>query len=255
MRWLLLLLVACFPSVAQIRLYLKDGDHHNVREYQVQGDRVRYYSTERGEWEEIPLALIDLKRTEGERAAAQAKREKDAAEQDAEDRAERELRREIARVPMEQGVYLVEGDKLRPIPQAEAKLVSDKKRALLKAITQVPLNGKATIEIDGDRSKNLIAEKRPEFYLRLSNEIATAMVKLTPKTKDKTPSRVVEKVSIIPVAKEMIEERETVETFRRQFADDLYKMWPTQPLEPGEYAVIQFTEGKGSVQIWDFRIE
>ena len=39
---------------ATFKLYLKDGDYHMVREYQVLDDRVRYFSTERGDWEEIP---------------------------------------------------------------------------------------------------------------------------------------------------------------------------------------------------------
>ena len=49
------------------KLYLKDGDFHLVREYQLQGDRIRYYSTERGDWEEIPKQLVDLEKTERER--------------------------------------------------------------------------------------------------------------------------------------------------------------------------------------------
>ena len=32
----------------------------------------------------------------------------------------------------------------------------------------------------------------------------------------------------------------------------LYKIWPAKPLEPGEYAVIEFSEGKLNVQVWDF---
>ena len=39
---------------------------------------------------------------------------------------------------------------------------------------------------------------------------------------------------------------------RHQVADVLYKIWPQQPLEPGEYAVVEYTEGKGNTQIWDF---
>jgi hypothetical protein len=45
---------------------------------------------------------------------------------------------------------------------------------------------------------------------------------------------------------------ETVEVFRRQVADDVYKIWPVKPLEPGEHAVYQYTEGKGNIQLWDF---
>ena len=39
------------------KLILKDGTFQVVREYQRNGDRVRYFSAERGDWEEIPAAL------------------------------------------------------------------------------------------------------------------------------------------------------------------------------------------------------
>ena len=66
------LLFAVLVWAANVRLYLKDGNYHIVREYQVIDDRVRYYSVERGDWEEIPLALVDLKRTESEAVERQA---------------------------------------------------------------------------------------------------------------------------------------------------------------------------------------
>jgi hypothetical protein len=37
--------------------------------------------------------------------------------------------------------------------------------------------------------------------------------------------------------------------------DGLYKIWPKQPLAPGEYAVVEFTEGKLNVQVWDFAVK
>ena len=50
-----------------------------------------------------------------------------------------------------------------------------------------------------------------------------------------------------------MEEPEEVEIFRIQTtANGLYKIWPQKPIEPGEYAVVEFTEGKVNMQVWDF---
>lgn len=86
------------------RLILKDGTYQIVRKYEVVGDRVRYMSVERGgEWEELPVALVDwdaTKKWERDHTdvsddASPAMRE--AAEVDAEESAERQ--EEKARSP------------------------------------------------------------------------------------------------------------------------------------------------------------
>ena len=67
-------------------------------------------------------------------------------------------------------------------------------------------------------------------------------------------NRVVEKLTIVPVTKETAEEPDMVELFRKQVADRLYKIWPQKPLDPGEYAVVEYTEEKLNMQVWDFFI-
>lgn len=246
-----LLLLASTLGAANVRLYLKDGGHQMAREYQVLADRVKYYSTERGEWEEIPLELVDLKRTRSEETQVETDRKREQAESAEEDKAERDAALEVQRVPKEPGVWWVDGETLKEMKPAEMKVNTSKKRQILKVMSPLPLiPGKATVEIDGAQSAMRIAPGRPEFYLRLSAEEPFAIVKITTVKN----VRVVEKVAVIPVTNEYLEERQPVEIFRRQVGDGLFKIWPQKPMDPGEYAVIQYDDGKVKLQVWDFAI-
>lgn len=248
-RVLALLLLSLAAFGANFRLYLKDGTYHLVREYQVTGERVRFYSVERSEWEEIPVNLADLKRTESENKERDEALKKEAAEIAAEEKFEREQREERERVPQEPGVYLVKGKELVDIKLAESKAVSKKGRKILKAISPIPVvSGKTTVELDGEHSSNVVPAARPEFYMRLAKEERFGIVKMMPKK----GVRVVQEWQIVPISKELIEKQDDVEIFRKQVDDGLYKIWPVQTLEPGEYAVIEYTEGKGNIETWDF---
>jgi hypothetical protein len=238
-------------SAANFKLYFKDGSDQLVREYQVQDDRVRFYSIDRDDWEEVPASLVDLDKTKAEiKVRADAIRE-EASAQDAEEKAERAARKEVASVPVQEGVYLIEDQKFTPMKVGESKVVNNKRRSVLKAITPVPLvSGKATLELDGPHASQGTANRAPEFYIRLSDEERFGIVRMG----EHKGNRVVEKLTIQPVIKETTQEPDLVEVFRQQVADGLFKIWPQKPLDPGEYAVVQYSMEKVDMQVWDFFI-
>jgi hypothetical protein len=250
---LLLLLLAAQPAAADVKLYLKEGGHHAVREFEVKGDRVRFYSTERGDWEEMPLELIDLKKTQAEQRRlsvyAEEQKKGDAAERDA----ERTQKREVARIPEDAGVYWIDGANVIALQASDVKVVGDKRRSILKAVTPIPIvAGKSTLEIDGKTSQRPIARQTPELYLRITQPERFTIVRLA-RGKEGT-SRIVERWSVVPISKELVQEHDEVDVFRHQVAEDVYKVWPQKSMPPGEYAFIQYTDGKGNVQVWDFTV-
>jgi hypothetical protein len=250
-RVFILILFAVAAFGAQIRLYLKDGTFQPAREYEVKDDRVRYFSTEREEWEEIPLDLVDLARTKKEIAERESTTKADSKAQAEEDAALDAAAKQVEQVPTANGVYYIHGDKLEPIKQAESKLVGNKGRKILQVLSPLPtITGRQTVELDGESSALRIDEKRPEFYIRLTEDERFGIIKLAPKK----GSRVVETVEIMQLTKEQTEKHDDVATFRKQEGDALFKIWPEQDLAPGEYALIEYTENKINMQVWDFGV-
>src|SRR5208282_2652295 len=107
------------------RLILKDGSYQLVTQYEVKGDRVRYKSAERDEWEELPSALVDWPATEKyqkDRAtsaipeAAAIDKEKDS-ETEADRAAEESHRPQVApglRLPEDDGIFLLDNFQGQP---------------------------------------------------------------------------------------------------------------------------------------------
>lgn len=253
-RYVLAFLALAFAAwAANVKLYLKDGDYQLVREYQVQADRVRFYSIERSGWEEIPLEMVDLKRTESEAKERQSQLERDAKILTEEDNAAREQAKEVHRIPQDAGAYWLLNDKAQVMKLADTSVRTKKGRSILKAISPVPLiPGKGTVELDGAHATTIFNNPEQELYIQLSETQRFGIAKLTPKG----PIRIVENLTIMPVSNEVLEEREMIPIFQKQLTSDgLYKIWPREPLEAGEYAVVEFTDGKTNIRVWDFAVK
>jgi hypothetical protein len=247
----LLLFLAFLLSAANLKLYFKDGSDQLVREYKIENDRVSYYSVDRDEWEEVPLSIVDLDKTKAVIKQRDDDAHANAAAEEAENKAERAARKEIESIPAEPGVYLIEDEKLTPLKVGESKVVTNKRRSVLKAISPVPLvPGKATLELDGPHAPQGTANRSPEFYFRLSEDERFGIVRMD----EHKGNRVVEKLTIQPVINQTTQEPDLVEVFRQQVGDGLFKIWPQKPLEPGEYAVVEYSEEKVNMQVWDFFI-
>lgn len=168
------------------RLILKDGSYQIVRKYEIVGDRVRYTSVERGgDWEELPLDLVDWEATrKWERDHAnQASEDASPAMKEAEDLdreaaaerdAEKARRPEVAtglELPDQDGVFVL--DTFQGKPELVELLPGDlainaKEKHGLSTLN--PLAGtKASLELDGAHAKVHLHVNDPAIYLSLES--------------------------------------------------------------------------------------
>jgi len=173
------------PGVAtNHRLILKDGNYQIVRKYEIVGDRVRYISLERtGDWEELPVALVDWDATrKWERDHANLAEDEDspamkeAADIDKEEAAERNEQKsrmpEVAKgleLPDEDGVFVLDtfqgAPELVELLPVELNLNAKSKHGLS---TLNPLAGaKASLELEGAHAKVHLHVNDPAIYLSL----------------------------------------------------------------------------------------
>ena len=114
------------------------------------------------------------------------------------------------------------------------------------------MNGKGTLEIEGAHSSNVFTNPEQEFYIQLSMPERFAIAKLTAKEK----LRIVESLVYLPVDLGVVETPTLVDILQREMdPDEMYKIWPKDPLPDGEYAVLEYTPNAMNMQVWDFAIQ
>ena len=260
----LLLGALCVPrqAWASVKLFMKDGSYQLVSTYEVHGDRVRYYSLERAEWEEMPAELVDFDATRRaqEEEKATAKKQLEEAKEIQQQRFEKPPDQgvEVApgiRLPSEDGIYTVEGLRLVRLAQSSGEIVTDKKRTALVLAVPVPLlKARSLVVLDGGKAAVRLSTPQPAFYVQSADGLGAKLELL--RVKPAKDSRVVEQVDAgragIGKATEL---RAAVPLERTQISPVLYKLKPTQPLEPGEYALGELVQEKLNLDVWDFGLD
>jgi len=174
---LMSLCIFCFAQKTARRLVLKDGSYQSITKYEIKGDRVRYYSAEREEWEELPTSLVDWPATEKfEKEVSAPAAIPEAAEIDKEldaDRAAAEANLpQVApglRLPELYGMYMLDNFKgqaqLVELQQDEGGIAERSKASVLRGM--IPAAGaKQTVEIEGDHANVYAHGAVPSIYIR-----------------------------------------------------------------------------------------
>jgi len=241
---------------------LKDGSFHLVREYQVQRDRVRYYSTDRSQWEEIPAELVDWDATKNA-DAEQSKRDaaivaKLAAREEARriEPLDTDASLEAAPgvfIPPGEGLFAFNGKTVVRLSQAETQSKLSKKRVVEQVLAPIKVvPSRHTVSVEPAHAKFRVATGQPEFYMRTADAREPEMELIRAKVHG--TSRTIENLD--ELFKQQSEVRETLPLQRWDVAKGVYRFTLGEPLEPGEYAFIEIVAGEGmSLYVWDFGVD
>lgn len=244
------------------KLVMKDGSFQVVSSYQLDGDRVRYFSVERAEWEEIPASLVDWAATkqaealEAKTDAALTNRLKADEQRAATAAVDVDASVELAPgvfLPPGEGFFIVDGGAVFPLRPSAASAKLDKGHLVEQIAVPVPvMPSRTSINLPGRHAVFRTQNLSPEFYLR---------------TKDAEEPEIELIVAHVQGNKRHIEnidtyfgeqqhKGKTISLQEWRVADGLYRFTLGQALTPGEYALAQFSPKQGlDLLLWDFGVD
>jgi hypothetical protein len=243
------------------KLILKNGSYELAREYDIEGNRVRYYSVEDGQWDVIPASLVDWEATKKEQAeeeksqsALLSKVKKQENEHSAAQSLDIDASLEVARgvfLPPGVGLFAFDGKSVLQVPQAQTDSQLSKTRFLERVIVPVPIiPSRHIITIPGAHSKFRL-NGQPEFYLR-TTDARTPDVELI-RAKVHHGER-----QIMNLDQLMGEQHTTSDSIPVQqwvVAKGVYRYTLGEKLPRGEYVVAEILPNEGmSLYVWDFGV-
>ncbi len=295
-RWLLALatffaLLTLSVSAQQLakRLILKDGTYQLATRWEIKGDRVRYLSAERNEWEELPESLVDWKATSkfeqdravGARSAEALEADKDAAAERAEEEAKAPVVAPNLHLPVGGSMLLLDTFQNQPqlveLQETGGELNRNRAQNMIRAaIIPIPItSSKQTIEIEGLHAMVQAHMTLPSIYINV--EIGQGPTGSTSASQPQQPQqpqqpeqawdrfhivhaepkngkRIVGVVKINPLGR-VSQQQNLVATTSQQLPGGWVKVTPTAVLAPGEYAVVELLGREGmNTYVWDFGV-
>jgi hypothetical protein len=275
------------PATRGQKLVLKDGTFQLVRSYERNGERVRYLSSERGDWEEIPAAMVDWDAT-AKAAAADASAAntlvKNVHQQQVESQAAVPMDVDASLrvgsgvfLPSGEGMFAVEGKTITKLEQVGSQVKADKKRVIERVISPVPIvPSKHNVVLAGARAKMRIsgggangANGAPlEFFLReLPPDIdnsSTIVRTAAPSESDpdvellratvKGGKRQLEAISSL-FGQQIGVDQKMIALQRWDVAPAVYRFTLSESLPPGEYALAEILPDGINLYVWDFGVD
>lgn len=261
------------------KLMLKDGTYQLVRSYERKGDRVRYYSVERGAWEEIPSTMVDWDATT--KVEAQEKSEEEAFDQKVHVQEEAQRMDTVMDVdaslqvapgvflPPGEGMFLIDGKHVTQLEQAGAGVKTDKKQFLKQVLSPIPIvPSKRNVDIPGSHAKMRVTNTQLEFYLR---EAPPDPDRDSPIVKSSRPGESGPEVELVRatvkgnkrqlesirtfLGDQVEEKRNSLSLQRWEVAPTVFRFTLGESLPPGEYALAEILPDGMNLFVWDFGVD
>jgi hypothetical protein len=261
------------------KLVLKDGSFQLVKDYRRNGERVRYLSAERGDWEEIPAAMVDWDATAKAEVADEAEEDALAKKIHAQEQARRietimdvDASLQVAPgvfLPPGEGMFLIDGKSVKPLEQVGSQIKTDKKQYLKRVLSPIPIvPSKRNVEIPGSRASVRVTSGQAEFYLR---EAPPDPERTTPIVKSSRPGESGPEVELVRAkvkgnkrelesikslfGEQVEEKRDTISIQRWEIAPTVFRFTLSEPLPAGEYALAEILPDGMNLYVWDFGVE
>jgi hypothetical protein len=261
------------------KLILKDGSFQLIREYQRSGERVHYFSVERGDWEELPASMVDWDATKKAEAAEQAEEDALAAKIHAREQAQKvetvmdvDASLQVAPgvfLPPGEGMFVLEGKSVTKLEQVASQVKTDKKQYLKQVLSPIPIvPSKRNVEIPGANAKIRVKYGLAEFYLR---EAPPDPDRTTPIIKSSRPGEAGPEVALVRATvrgnkrqlesirslfgQQVDEKVDVVSIQRWEVAPTVYRFTLSESLPPGEYALAEILPDGMNMFVWDFGVE